>query len=861
MGAYDVNPRGELVYGGDTRSVWNNSNPPVDGSIGNLVDRFSGISVGGDDSSKESLFQVMKAVEAAEFTIKNQTAEMQGRLLATLSGEFHWLRLQQTVVPLAVVAIWLSSFDEAVGQLKFSVTANSSSSVQESRSLRGCYRHIHAFSLGLNLLSRNILMGVFLLLGEADVERVKGTSGMEENNHLRTELQKRTHELEKYFTMRKDFEGTRELKKLEALAPLKSSVGGSNSKNEQMPHPYKTDSLLSSVVSEERTRWADQNSSLDPRGTLVIHQNLLPKTEDPVLENHVDSQHYNKSKVDGTLKGLPGGQTGVDNAGISQFSSPSSRSISPSRYPKEGEYDPKFGLSGHGLMQMSEVNNSNNLLKQDLLLKVREHEEEIVLLRKHLADYSMKEAQIRNEKYILEKRIAHMRMAFDQQQQDLVEGASKALSYRQEIIEENIRLTYALQAAQQERTTFVSSLLPLLAEYSLQPPVHDAQSIVSNLKEKLIITEAKLKESQYQIAPWRPDAVNNSSFTPQSPSPQFAATPNTIKKSGLEIVPQPVYSHTQMPLSSPFNAQTAKADWEALGHQHAHIGGITMKNSEHDNLGRSSPSASSNPTVQDGQARLAATQGDAHDVTRFGEPNYNKHPSFNDLATSTEMEDSDAGGIHNGREPTSHWGSGSSPYMTPGHDDSNSSFSPYLPPVMEEPSSSFSEAAEDDPLPAIEGLQIAGEAFPGRELQACGYSINGTTSCNFEWVRYLEDGSVNYIVGAKQPNYLVTADDVDSYLAIEVQPLDDRKRKTDAGETSVLAVSAARHGRDPRRITDAGHQAGRSCCMRRRSGARLDEHTGRNACGLETYRSCRAGRRVWNHCVASMWHVIGQTLD
>ncbi|XP_044955178.1 uncharacterized protein LOC123405616 [Hordeum vulgare subsp. vulgare] len=85
--------------------------------------------------------------------------------------------------------------------------------------------------------------------------------------------------------------------------------------------------------------------------------------------------------------------------------------------------------------------------------------------------------------------------------------------------------------------------------------------------------------------------------------------------------------------------------------------------------------------------------------------------------------------------------------------------------------------AEDDPLPAIDGLRITGEAFPGKELQASGYSINGTTSCNFEWVRHLEDGSVNYIEGAKHPTYLVTADDVDSLLAIEVQPLDDRKRK------------------------------------------------------------------------------------
>jgi hypothetical protein len=82
---------------------------------------------------------------------------------------------------------------------------------------------------------------------------------------------------------------------------------------------------------------------------------------------------------------------------------------------------------------------------QELIHKVQEQDQEILRLRKYLADYSTKEVQIRNEKYVLEKRIAHMRSAFDQQQQDLVDAASKALSYRQEIIEENIRLTYALQ--------------------------------------------------------------------------------------------------------------------------------------------------------------------------------------------------------------------------------------------------------------------------------------------------------------------------------------------------------------------------------------------------------------------------------
>lgn len=84
------------------------------------------------------------------------------------------------------------------------------------------------------------------------------------------------------------------------------------------------------------------------------------------------------------------------------------------RHRREGEYDPRFNSAGHGLMPASEMN-SNILWKQvfygntyffffghlsfngmlvisaqNLIIKVREHEEEISQLRKHLADYSMK---------------------------------------------------------------------------------------------------------------------------------------------------------------------------------------------------------------------------------------------------------------------------------------------------------------------------------------------------------------------------------------------------------------------------------------------------------------------------------------
>nr|CAB3464218.1 unnamed protein product [Digitaria exilis] len=427
---------------------------------------------------------------------------------------------------------------------------------------------------------------------------------------------------------------------------------------------------------------------------------------EPMLQDAMRHKYLEATQSNGISRKLSGDQSAVDSAFPSQLSTPSSRSLSPTRNRKEPDYDSRFNMSGQGALPVSELN-SNIIWKQDLLAKVKEHEEEIAQLRRHLSDYSVKEAQILSEKHVLEKRIAYMRMAFDQQQQDLVDAASKALSYRQDIIEENIRLTYALQAAHQERTTFVSSLLPLLSEYNLQPSVLDAQSIVSNLKvlfkhlqEKLIITEVK---------------------------------------ANLDIVPQQAYSQIQSPASSPVRG---RRDWDF------------------------------NHNMKD------APQGTEHDsrAVRFNIESKDQNPSFKDLIRNDATESLEGAEAQISQEPSAQWESDGSPHLTSGLDDATQPY-PYLPTVLEEPSSSFSEVVEDDPLPAIDGLRITGEAFPGRELQASGYSINGTTSCNFEWVRHLDNGSVHFIEGARQPTYLVTADDVDSVLAIEVQPLDDRKRK------------------------------------------------------------------------------------
>ncbi|TYI86195.1 hypothetical protein E1A91_D04G048300v1 [Gossypium mustelinum] len=551
----------------------------------------------------------------------------------------------------------------------------------------------------------------------------------------------------------------------EKLSGLALNDNHGNNNDDSLSRAVKAIEAAEAVIQQQE----EENSRL--RSELQKKLELLEKCKVESVSNpNASAKEATNTILNGTLNAFSAAAAASDNntgPALSHFSSPSTAtSFSPTRYQLEGEYSSRLP---QGLMPVLQVNNSNSIWKQDVPIKIREHEEEILQLRKQLAEFSIKEAQIRNEKYVLEKRIAYMRLAFDQQQQDLVDAASKALSYRQDIIEENIRLTYQLQAAQQERTTFVSSLLPLLAEYSLQPPVPDAQSIVSyvkvlfkHLQEKLIITESKLKDSQYQLAPWRSD-VNHSNFTPQSPSHSLGPT----------LTASPVFSHGKTQIVS--DAQT-DSNWDLPGqYQGGSGGGIVSKNLEPDDLGRYSPIASRTSTAIEIPTQLAGTQGDTNTV-RYGEETINKQVKFLVPVSNSEMDYPDAEGQQIERELPSNWRSGNSPY-TPAQDDPSSSYPPYLPPVLEEPSSSFSEAAEDDPLPAIEGLQISGEAYPGRELQACGYSINGTTSCNFEWVRHMEDGSVNYIEGAKQPNYLVTADDVDTYLAIEVQPLDNRKRK------------------------------------------------------------------------------------
>nr|GMD49495.1 uncharacterized protein LOC109189190 isoform X6 [Ipomoea batatas] len=244
------------------------------------------------------------------------------------------------------------------------------------------------------------------------------------------------------------------------------------------------------------------------------------------------------------------------------------------------------------------------------------------------------------------------------------------------------------------------------------------QILFRHLQEKLFITEAKLKESQFQMTPWSSDVNSNFALSPSD---------SAVIKDGLELVPQRRHSNETAPSSS--DPQTGRA-WDPSGNPPYDIISGATNGMEGNNLGSFSPFVSRNTVPPDASTQLDVSQDQSVSKSK-SEEIPNKQVTFSELSNTNGIDDPDMEINQNDREPSVSWASKSSPYAT-ALEDPISTYSPYLPPVMEEPTSSFSEAADDDPLPAIEGLQIAGEAYPGRELQASGYSINGTTSCIFE---------------------------------------------------------------------------------------------------------------------------------
>ncbi|TVU21594.1 hypothetical protein EJB05_31242 [Eragrostis curvula] len=313
---------------------------------------------------------------------------------------------------------------------------------------------------------------------------------------------------------------------------------------------------------------------------------------------------------------------------------------------------------------------------KELYFRSRSQEDEILFLRKQIADASLKELRLLSEKHILERKLTDMRMAVDERQEESISGAMKQLSQRKSHLEENMKLANELKVEEEELYFFTSSLLGMLAEYNVRPPQINASTITIGTKRL------------YQQMHWKIRSLNDSLGDTTEPGNMY----NTHQQATpLRNDPSPSYNMDR-------NRNTL--------HQYAQ-----------------------DPSDRNAEQMYPGSRFQ-HDIGGATPSNY-----FEENA-----------------------GTGDSQLYR--HDNQNYS-------------------ADGDPLPGIEGFQIVGEPKPGSTLRACGFPTNGTTLCNFQWVRYLEDGTRQSIEGATMYDYVVTADDVGTLLAVDCTPMDDNGRQGD----------------------------------------------------------------------------------
>lgn len=482
-------------------------------------------------------------------------------------------------------------------------------------------------------------------------------------------------------------------------------------------------------ISLNRDPWAGNGFSGDPQSSLIVHPNSQSLSESYYRypSNGAQGQQYGTNPgVNGTVR--PRNQP---DGGFSQTSSPSARSMSPIRLGREGESDTRIQLGALG----------NTQPWQELGQSTLRPQEEIKQLKKLLSEATLKEKQLVHENHRLEKRLFELRLTIEKYQQELVDATSRATSIQQDVLEENAQLQSEIRAADQDINFYTSSLMPLLGEFNLQPATRDPHSIVSGIKALVQhLHEEGRKDSMLPKLPWRSPPIYQPSQHVVQPSPihPMSRVPQSPEPHGLEIVPQQPYLQPERPFSPTSPLSHTPRDREASNQHHP----LIPDNYSNDNARR--------------PAYHGQTAEPQHTSSREISVDYNnsRYQQGNDSYNNVE-EDSIAMGHPYGPDYPER--------------------APQLPTLPEEPTSSLSD--EEDPLPDIEGLCINGDAVLGSKITACGLSINGTTLCHFQWVRHHRDGSFLHISGAAQPDYTITADDIDTLLSLECTPMDDRNRK------------------------------------------------------------------------------------
>ncbi|TYH45494.1 hypothetical protein ES332_D11G269000v1 [Gossypium tomentosum] len=353
---------------------------------------------------------------------------------------------------------------------------------------------------------------------------------------------------------------------------------------------------------------------------------------------------------------------------------------------------------------------------KELHLRVSAQKEEIRRLREQIAVECVKELQLLNEKCALERKFSDLRMAIHEKQNESITSATNELARRKADLEENLKLTHDLKAAEDERYIFMSSLLGLLAEHGLWPHVVNASAITSSVKHLHDQLEWKIRTSHDRIRELTGvlgTHAGGGSHENDRPNSGILKNQNPHRSTA---------SHGFSPTNHHMDEQHHMPPETML--RYMHDSDHTVKNLGFNDLGQQQ--------LSNGNSQEFLFHSDR------GVPGPNPDRAF------------DKGFVRVGPE-----------------DMTND--------ALYQPDEMASQGSED--WPGIEGFQIIGDATPGEKLLGCGFPVRGTTLCMFQWVRHLQDGTRQYIEGATNPEYVVTADDVDKLIAVECIPMDDQGRQ------------------------------------------------------------------------------------
>ncbi|KAG8391403.1 hypothetical protein BUALT_Bualt01G0184000 [Buddleja alternifolia] len=358
----------------------------------------------------------------------------------------------------------------------------------------------------------------------------------------------------------------------------------------------------------------------------------------------------------------------------------------------------------------------------ELYSRARAQEKEIMYLKEQIALASIKESQLLNEKYTLERKFAELRMALDEKQNEVITSASNELAQRKGDLEVNLNLLNELKAVEDEKHIFNSSMLGILAEYGALPHVTNASALTHSIRHLHDQLQLKIRTSHARLAEVHSMIGNNSR--------------NGFRDKEISNL---------SPLSGQF--PSSSMSMRGFSNNSHYIDGKHLR-----------PADDASRYVQDNNVSQVKS------LTQSGE----LRQSLNNeslLRTLPNVDRNVAGHIVDNTLERS-------AFLSEQRNADHFS----QPPVMHERVGTF--GTEEDG-PGIEGFQIIGEAKPGCNLLGCGYPVRGTSLCMFQWVRHYPDGTRQYIEGATNPDYVVTADDVDKLIAVECIPMDEDGRQGD----------------------------------------------------------------------------------